>query len=65
MGEKTEIVKEEYHTLTQSGGRIGPEGGRLEVLPDTWVTIEPDTFDQPTFVAVQVSHLKQIAHLPS
>jgi len=44
---------EDYQCLSQTGGRIGADGGRLEVMPGTWMVIHPGTFDYPTFVSVQ------------
>ena len=51
---QNEVEEEEYHCLNETGGRIGPEGGRIEVMPGTWVVIDPKTLDLPTFVKVQV-----------
>jgi len=49
------LLKDEYHCLNETSKRIGPEGGRIEVLPDTWVVIDKETFTQPSLVKVQAS----------
>ena len=53
---RPETPEEEYDCLNETGGRIGPEGGRLEVLPGTWVIIDKDTFSYPSYVKVQVRY---------
>ena len=53
---RPETPEEEYDCLNETGGRIGPEGGRLEVLPGTWVIIDKDTFSFPSYVKVQVRY---------
>ncbi|XP_067950294.1 uncharacterized protein [Watersipora subatra] len=50
---RPETPQEEFHCLNETSGRIGPEGGRLEVLPGTWIIIDKGTFSFPTFVRVQ------------
>lgn len=40
--------------LSETGGNVGPEGARLEVLPGTWITIDKGTFPTQTHVSVQV-----------
>ena len=52
---RPETPKEEYICLDHTEKKIGPEGGKIEVVPETWIVIDKNTFSSPTIVKVQVT----------